>query len=198
MSRLLMSCWIALFAAAFGFAAEPIAEGPLPVEKADGYRGIWYYNQPQKDEYVYKYSGGLGTYCAKHRPLAVYAPEVNKTFFCYGGTLKEKNQLLHMVSYYDHATGRVPRPTVLLDKQTTDAHDNPVIALDGKGHVWIFSSSHGTSRPSYISVSTKPYSVDEFECVLTTNFSYPQPYWIPGRGSSSFTPATAAAAVSTR
>jgi hypothetical protein len=158
------------------------ADTVLLCQKDDGYRGIWYSNQPQKDEYVYKYSGGLGTYCAKHRPFAVYAPEANKTFFCYGGSRKEKNTLLHMVSYYDHETGMVPRPTILLDKKTSDAHDNPVISLDDQGRIWIFSSSHGTSRPSYVSVSTRPYSVDEFELVLTTNFSYPQPYFIPGRG----------------
>ena len=40
--------------------------------KDDGYRGIWYMNQPSGDEYVYKYSGGLGTYCAKHKLFAVY------------------------------------------------------------------------------------------------------------------------------
>ncbi len=74
----------------------------------DGYRGIWYSNQAQGDEYVYKYSGGLGTYCAKHRPFAVYAPEVKKMFFCYGGSPKGKNTLVHMVSYYDHKTGMVP------------------------------------------------------------------------------------------
>ena len=162
--------------------AEYHADAKLICRKDDGYRGIWYSNQRQNDEYVYKYSGGLGTYCAKHRPFAVYAPEVNKTFFCYGGTDKDRRTLLHMVSYYDHANGTVPRPTILLDKQTTDAHDNPVIALDARGYVWIFSSSHGTSRPSYISVSTEPYSVDEFERVLTTNFSYTQPYYIPGEG----------------
>jgi len=148
----------------------------------DGYRGIWYSNQAQGDEYVYKYSGGLGTYCAKHRPFAVYAPEAKKTFFCYGGSPKGKNTLVHMVSYYDHETGMVPRPRFLLDKRTDDAHDNPVIALDDRGHVWIFSSSHGTSRPSYVSVSTKPYSIDEFEVVLVSNFSYTQPYFLPGRG----------------
>ena len=49
--------------------------------KDDGYRGIWYFNQLTHNEYVYKYSGGLGTYCAKHKPFAVYAPEVQKTFF---------------------------------------------------------------------------------------------------------------------
>ncbi len=35
--------------------------------KDDGYRGIWYMNQPSGDEYAFKYSGGLGTYCAKHQ-----------------------------------------------------------------------------------------------------------------------------------
>jgi hypothetical protein len=87
-----------------------------------------------------------------------------------------------MVSYYDHETGTVPRPRILLDKHTDDAHDNPVISLDDRGYVWIFSSSHGTSRPSYLSVSTRPYSIDEFEVVLVSNFSYTQPHFIPGEG----------------
>ncbi len=150
--------------------------------KDDGYRGIWYYNQPSNDEYVYKYSGGLGTYCAKHIPFAYYAKEVNKTFFCYGGRSRDKNELLHMVSYYDHSTGLVPRPTILLNKHTDDAHDNPVIMLDRDGYVWIFSSSHGTARPSYIHRSAEPYSVDRFEHILTTNFSYPQPWYLPDFG----------------
>ena len=163
-----------------GVCTVSLAADPLP--KADGYRGIWYSNQRQKNKYVYKYSGGLGTYCAKHRPFAVYAKEVNKTFFCYGGTVEKNKTLLHMVSYYDHATGTVPRPTILLDKRTDDAHDNPVISIDERGHIWIFSSSHGPARPSYVSVSKKPYNIDAFERVITTNFSYPQPHYIPGRG----------------
>lgn len=160
---------------------KPGGQDALPA-KADGYRGIWYFNQKQDNEYVYKYSGGLGTYCQAHRPFAVYSKEADKTFFCYGGTDEDNSTLLHMVSYYDHATGTVPWPTLLLDKETTDAHDNPVITLDDKGHIWIFSTSHGISRPSYVSVSKKPYDIDEFERVLTTNFSYAQPHWFPGRG----------------
>ena len=159
-----------------------IGDGALPCVKDDGYRGIWYAVQPSHDEYVYKYSGGLGTYCSSHNPFAIYRPEVNKTFFCYGGSRKEKNALVHMVSYYDHATGMVPRPTLLLDKHTTDAHDNPAMSIDDKGYIWIFSSSHGRSRPSYISVSKRPYDISEFEQVLTTNFSYTQPYYLPGQG----------------
>ena len=87
-----------------------------------------------------------------------------------------------MVSYFDHATGKVPRPTILLNKHTGDAHDNPTISLDAAGYIWVFSSSHGTSRPSYIHRSKQPYSVDEFERMLETNFSYTQPWFIPGQG----------------
>lgn len=166
--------------------------------KADGYRGIWYMNQPSNDEYVYKYSGGLGTYCAKHKPFAIYCENVNKTFFCYGGATKENNrQLLHMVSYFDHKTKTVPRPTILLDKKTSDAHDNPVLSIDGEGHLWIFSTSHGIQRPSYIHRSVKPYDISEFEMVPATriedgqsepitNFSYMQAWHRDGLGFAAF------------
>ena len=40
-------------------AAAP-GSGILGVD--DGYRGIWYFNQPTKDEYKFKYSGGMATY----------------------------------------------------------------------------------------------------------------------------------------
>jgi len=165
-----------------GVLAGAFAASQGGARTAEGYRGIWYSNQPQNDQYVYKYSGGLGTYCAKHNPFAVYVAAVNRTFFCYGGTTPEGRTLLHMVSYYDHGTGMVPRPTILVNKRTTDAHDNPVISVDAAGYIWIFSSSHGTARPSYVWVSAEPHSIDSFERVLTTNFSYPQPWYVPGRG----------------
>jgi len=87
-----------------------------------------------------------------------------------------------MVSYYDHASGTVPRPAILLDKKTDDAHDNPVLQIDADGHLWIFSNAHGTTRPSWIHRSVKPFSVDAFEKVLKTNFSYGQPWIVPGKG----------------
>lgn len=167
-------------------------------QKEDGYRGIWYFNQESGDEYVYKYSGGLGTYCAKHQPFAIYCPQVEKTFFCYGGTSKSSyRQLVHMVSYYDHRTGQVPRPTLLLDKQTSDAHDNPVISVDDEGYIWIFSTSHGRSRPSYVHRSAAPYDIKHFELIEASyeregevrpldNFSYMQVWNIPGQGFVSF------------
>ena len=102
-----------------------------------------------------------------------------------------------MVSYFDHATKTVPRPTVLLDKQTNDAHDNPVISIDDQGYIWIFSTSHGTSRPSFIHRSKRPFEIDEFERVEATrpeaistlpinNFSYMQAWHVPNRGFAYF------------
>ena len=150
--------------------------------KASGFRGIWYFNQPSHDEYVYKYSGGLGTYCAGHVPMAVYAKEVDKTFFTFGGTDERNSTLLQSVSCFDHKTKKLARPTVVFDKHTTDAHDNAVIGLDEKGYIYVFSSSHGQSRPSAIARSEKPYDISSFKVIWNGNYSYPQPFYVPGQG----------------
>ena len=146
----------------------------------DGYRGIWYPMQKIGD--YYKYSGGLATYPQQILPIAHYAPEVDRTFFVYGGTVKGRRNVLEMISYYDHATGRVPRPRILMNKHTADAHDNPSMTLDDAGHVWVFANAHGTMRSGYVWRSVKPYDIDRFELVLHRNFSYMQPWFEKGRG----------------
>lgn len=161
--------------------------------KANGFKGIWYMNQPSNDEYVYKYSGGMATYTAKHRPLAIYSKKAKKTFFCFGGTDDDNSTLLHNISYFDHKTGEVANPTTIIDKRTTDAHDNPVISIDDKGYIWLFATSHGTNRPSYIYKSLKPYDIAQFTRVNATervgdeekpfdNFSYFQVWHVSGKG----------------
>ena len=165
---------IFLLASLSVFAAE------LP--RDTGYSGIWYFNQPTKDRYVYKYSGGFATYPQQQSPIAIYAPQVRKTFFCYGGTVKGKQELLHMVSYYDHGTGTVPRPVILVNKKTDDAHDNPVMSIDDSGYIWIFSNAHGAGRPAYIWRSNRPYEISAFTLIKETNFSYGHPWWVPGKG----------------
>lgn len=178
-----------------GFSTLAIAqENPLTLNQKDnGYRGIWYSNQPSNDEYVYKYSGGLGTYPANHYPFSIYVKEVNKTFFCYGGSDASGKTLLHTVSYFDHQTGMVPKPTVVLDKNTDNAHDNPVMNIDKEGYIWLFSTAHGTNSPSYIHKSKKPYDITAFEEIKATkevngevvamnNFSYLQTWYQPDNG----------------
>ncbi len=160
----------------------------------DGYRGIWYFIGKMQSEYRYKYSGGLSTYPANHHPFAVYAVDVRKTFFCYGGSSKdEQPSLLHEVGVFDHRTGLVSRPTIVLDKGTNDAHDNPVINIDKEGHIWLFSTSHGTERPSFIHKSKLPYDITSFERVHAVrtvgkdtvpfdNFSYLQSHYSENDG----------------
>lgn len=152
-------------------------------QKMDGYKGIWF-TLGQFSEYGDKYSGGLGTYTAKHIPLAIYAPEVDKTFFVYGGTTGEDDRyLLCMIGSYDHSSKRVSRPTVVYDKQgVNDPHDNPSLAMDSEGYIWVFISGRGRSRPGFKYRSSQPYNIDSFEQITEEELTYPQPKYIPGKG----------------
>lgn len=171
----------ALSSAATALAADrpPTKLDDLTSQVGDGYRGIW----PTKDAHRYKYSGGFGTYPQQHVPIAIHVPSQQKTFFVFGGSAghvsETKDELQHLVSYYDHATGTVPRPVRLLQKRTEDAHDNPTLSIDADGYLYVFSSAHGVSRPSYIHRSRHPYDIREWELLATTNFSYTQPWFLP-------------------
>ncbi|MEI7732477.1 MAG: BNR-4 repeat-containing protein [Verrucomicrobiota bacterium] len=161
-------------------AAEP--ELVTATAKDSGYRGIWF-ELGQKSEFGDKYSGGLATYTANHVPIAIYAKEVEKTFFVYGGAKDGKRHLLAMASYYDHRKHVVPRPTIVHDKNgVDDPHDNPSLCLDGQGYLWVFVSGRAKVRPGFIYRSTKPYSTDAFEQVGQREFTYPQARWVEGLG----------------
>ena len=164
------------------FNAFACTADAAPNLKADGYRGIWF-ALGQKSEYGDKYSGGLGTYTANHVPIAIYSEKVNKTFFVYGGTKKGQRHLLIMASYYDHATGKVPRPTIVYDKKgVNDPHDNAALAIDDQGHLWVFTSGRARKRLGLIHRSTRPFSTEAFEQVAEREMTYPQPRFVGGRG----------------
>jgi hypothetical protein len=150
---------------------------------ANGYKGIWF-TLGQFSAYGDKYSGGLGTYTANHLPVAIYAPAVKKTFFVYGGTTRaDEKHLLIMLSYYDHRHGVVPRPVIVYDKMgVNDPHDNASLSIDGQGFIWVFVSGRNTARPGLIFKSRQPYQVDFFDKVLEGEMTYPQPWWVAGKG----------------
>jgi penicillin-binding protein-related factor A (putative recombinase) len=145
--------------------------------KIDGYKAIWF-ELNQKYEYGDKYSGALGTYTAKHTPLAIYAPKVDKTFFVYGGTSDEKERhLLCMIGVFDHKTGMVSKPTIVYDKQgVDDPHDNPSLLIDNEGFIWVFVSGRGTKRLGFKFKSKSPYTIEEFDEITEEEMTYPQPY----------------------
>jgi hypothetical protein len=149
----------------------------------DGYKGIWF-TLNQFSKYGDKYSGGLGTYTADHMPLAIYAPQVNKTFFVYGGTTGENDRyLLCMIGSYDHSRNVLSRPVVVYDKGgVNDPHDNPSILIDDEGYIWVFVSGRSTARKGFKYKSVKPYSIESFTQVTEEVMTYPQPMFIPGKG----------------
>lgn len=149
----------------------------------DGYKGIWF-TLGQYSEFGDKYSGGLGTYTAKHIPLSIYSPEVNKTFFVYGGTTgPEDRYLLCMIGSFDHTTHKVSKPRVVYDKLgVDDPHDNPSLAIDGEGYIWVFVSGRGRTRPGFKYRSKEPYSTEEFEQIREEEMTYPQPKYLEGKG----------------
>lgn len=161
------------------WCAPGLAATPATLPTAGGYHGIWYKISAGKE---IKYSGGFATYPQQIRPFAIYRKEVNKTFFVYGGSDAKNSTLFHCISYFDHATGTVPRPRILLDKKTTDAHDNPCMTIDPQGYIWIFSNTHGPEKRSYIHRSTEPYDIDHFEKIAQISLSYSDPWWIDGHG----------------
>ncbi|MFM2231610.1 MAG: Adenylate cyclase 1 [Bacteroidota bacterium] len=152
-------------------------------EKADGYKGIWF-TLGQFSSYGDKYSGGLGTYTANHIPVAVYSKTTQKTFFVYGATSAENEKhLLIAISYFDHKKKQVPKPTIVYDKMgVNDPHDNASISIDDQGFIWVFVSGRNTSRPGLIFKSKQPYSIDGFTQINQGEMTYPQPWFIPGKG----------------
>ena len=170
-------------------------DNPTLKPKDDGYRGIWFTlgqftDAPSKTgasnkywDYGDKYSGGLGTYTAKHVPIAIYVPAVRKTFFCYGGSKDGQRYLYNMISYYDHVADRVPRPTIVHDKQgVNDPHDNSSLAIDGQGHIWVYVAGRGQVRPGFVYRSVEPYEIDHFELISSDEICYPQPHAIEEEG----------------
>ena len=162
----------------FGSCVAVAAETP----RAEGYAPIWF-TLGQFTKHGDKYSGGLGTYTANHDPMAVYAPQVDKTFFTYGGTIPGQRHLLIMVSCFDHKTGTVPRPVIVYDKLgVNDPHDNASINLDDQGYVWLFVSGRAKLRPGFKFRSREPFSIAAFDRVEEKEMTYPQAWFLPGQG----------------
>lgn len=169
------------------FDSVPIfPSNPVVRTKADGYRGIWF-ALGQVSTYGDKYSGGLGTYTTNHRPMAVYSPVANKTFFTYGGTTGPADRyLLIMAGEYDHATHTVTKPTIVMDKNgVNDPHDNACISMDKDGYIWVFVSGRAGARKGFTYRSAEPYSTDGFARVSPVGgetYTYPQVWYDPQKG----------------
>jgi hypothetical protein len=157
-----------------GAMAVSVSAAQADLPTVNGFKGIWYEITSGAGSQPNKYGGGLATYPQQHAPLAIYSATANKTFFTYGGRDPSGGDLQHMISYYDHATGLVARPRVWMDtstqgQTTTDAHDNPVMAIDSDGYIYQFSNVHGNNRKSYIRRSAQPFDITNHVGLLSSN-----------------------------
>lgn len=143
------------------------------------YRGVWYccgtVNLLDGNNHVY--SGPMATYSAWHRPMAVYAPAVNRTYFVFGN---ERNA--PAIGSYEHDTRTFARPVVLGANPDGDAHRNPTLALDDTGRLYVFFGAH--NDPTRVLRSERPCETGAWrECaaIVDPATSYPQPYQLlPG------------------
>lgn len=151
--------------------------------KMDGYKGIWFSSGEFK-EYGYRLSGGAATFASRHKPIAIYSPEVKKTFFVYGGTTDDdERHLLIMASYFDHRFHKVPKPVIVFDKMgVTEPGDNASLSIDNKGYLWIFVSGSGRTRPGLIFKSSEPWSIEKFDRILEWEMLAPQAFWMENFG----------------
>lgn len=163
-------------------AEVPELPADLESKPVDGFRGCWFNLGQEVPVYGPKYSGGLATYTAKHRPIAVYAAAVEKTFFCYGGD-GPNHDLTINIATFDHRTGEVSRPTQVLHWiKYNDPHCNAAVQLDTDGYVWVFVSGRGRARAGYKLRSARPYDISKFDNRGAEELTYPQAWYSPGRG----------------
>lgn len=159
--------------------AEPVGKPVEPVPTT--FRGVWYGSGRQNTlpGHAYVYAGGKATYSAWHRPMAVYAAEVNKTFFVFGDARNRP-----AVSVFEHEAGRFAAPLALGTNPDGNAHRNPTLLIDEDGYLFVFYGYHGGAQPIHVLRSRYPYDMTSWVRMadLTDgNGSYANPWQLrPG------------------
>jgi len=120
------------------------------------FRGVWYGSGRQNTlpGHSFVYAGGKATYSAWHRPMAVYAPKVNKTFFVFGDA-----QNRPAISVFEHDTSRFAKPLALGTNPDGNAHRNPSLLIDEDGYLYVFYGYHGGGQPIHVLRSLYPYDI---------------------------------------
>jgi len=138
------------------------------------HRGVWYAcgTVNTLPGHAHVYSGAMATYCAWHRPMAVYAPAVNKTFWAYGNADNAPT-----ITCYDHGRQSFAEPVVLGSNPDGDAHRNPTLLVDTEGFLYVFYGAHG--HPSHVVKSTSPHDIGSWRALADLDDprgTYPQPW----------------------
>lgn len=145
------------------------------------FRGVWYgcgreNALPNRD---FVYAGGAATYSAWHHPMAVYAPQVKRTFFVFGD---EQNR--PAVSFYDHTSQTFAEPLALGTNPDGNAHRNPTLLVDEDGLLYVFHGYAGLKQPIHVLRSSRPFDIAAWTRCADLTYgegSYAQPWQLqPG------------------
>jgi len=117
------------------------------------------------------YGGAHATYCAWTRPMAVYAPSEDKTFFAFGNADNSPT-----ICCYDHKSKALSHAVMVAANPDMDAHKNPHLLIDDEGYIYVFYRSH--CSPTHLEKSARRYDISEWVSmgVVAENSSYPQPW----------------------
>ena len=117
------------------------------------------------------YGGPHATYCSWTRPMAIYAPEVDKTFFAFGNAENHPT-----VCAYDHRRNALEPAVTVGRNPDGDAHKNPHLLIDEQGYLYAFYRAHCT--PTHLAKSLRPLDISAWQPmgVVCEQSSYPQPW----------------------
>jgi hypothetical protein len=140
------------------------------------YGGVWYgcgrdNTLPGRD---YVYAGGKATYSAWNRPMAVFAPEANGTFFVFGDRYNRP-----CIAFFDHRLGKFSPPLALGKNPDGNAHRNPTLLIDEDGLLYVFYGYASGNQPLHVLRSVAPYDITNWvkqTDVVPRAASYPQPW----------------------
>ena len=122
------------------------------------------------------YSGAMATYCAWHRPMAIYVPSQDTTFFVFGNP-----ENCPTISSYSHSDKSFTAPVVLGTNPNMDAHRNPTLLIDDAGTIYVFYGAHG--HATHVVRSAGPYDITQWAeaADIEDKNTYPQPWLLtPG------------------
>ncbi len=120
-------------------------------------------NTGTEDEFV-KYSGPMGTYTAKHIPIAVRGNDVD--YFTFSKNHKKVLEIM-----VGDSNGNLVKITEKTD--TIDPHDNAVINY-WDGYIWVVVSGRSTVREAIAYRSKNRDDISEFIEIDRGEWTYPQ------------------------
>lgn len=155
-----------IFLLSFSAFAREMADGSTLSITSRIDQASWY-ELPYWDSNGYpKYSGPMGTYTAKHIPMAINDGE--KDIYVYS-----QNHTGNLNIYVADSLGN--RTLVHTTDNVTDPHDNAVVNFVN-GYVYIVVAARANKRIGYIYKSVEKGDISEFELLSTGWFTYPQ-FW---------------------